>query len=73
MVSAWMENGDIVSFMRATPDQNPFTLVGIPHFVSDIADSIGDGQLKDVTNGLQYLHRHDFVHGDLKGVSGHIH
>jgi serine/threonine protein kinase len=23
----------------------------------------------DVTNGLQYLHQHDFVHGDLKGVS----
>ena len=25
-------------------------------------------QLVDVTNGLQYLHDHDFVHGDLKGV-----
>ena len=22
----------------------------------------------DVTNGLEYLHQHDFVHGDLKGV-----
>ena len=22
----------------------------------------------DVTNGLQYLHQHDVVHGDLKGV-----
>ena len=25
-------------------------------------------QLVDVANGLQYLHQHDFVHGDLKGV-----
>ena len=25
-------------------------------------------QLVDVTTGLQYLHDHDFVHGDLKGV-----
>ena len=22
----------------------------------------------DVTSGLEYLHQHDFVHGDLKGV-----
>ena len=25
----------------------------------------------DVTKGLQYLHDHDFVHGDLKGVKNH--
>lgn len=26
----------------------------------------------DATNGLQYLHQCDFVHGDIKGVSGHL-
>ena len=29
MVSTWMENGNIMSFIRANPDQNPFNLVGI--------------------------------------------
>ena len=26
----------------------------------------------DVTSGLEYLHQHDFVHGDLKGVSASL-
>ncbi|KAF9781132.1 kinase-like domain-containing protein [Thelephora terrestris] len=51
IVSVRVENGDIASFMRANPDQNPFTL------------------LVDVTNGLQYLHEHDFVHGNLRGAN----
>ncbi|KAF9781243.1 kinase-like domain-containing protein [Thelephora terrestris] len=51
MVSPLIENGNIMSFIKANPDQNPFNL------------------LVDVTNGLQYLHRHDFVHGDLKGAN----
>ena len=41
MVSVWMENGNILNFMKATPDQNPFPLVGIPHFESGIAHPIG--------------------------------
>lgn len=28
-VSPWMENGNIMSFTRTTPDQNPFSLVGV--------------------------------------------
>ena len=27
-------------------------------------------KIYDVTNGLNYLHTHDVIHGDLKGVSG---
>lgn len=27
VVSAWMENGNIMNFMKVTPDQNPFSLV----------------------------------------------
>ena len=33
MVSAWMENGDIMRFLRTTPNQNPFTLVGTSHLL----------------------------------------
>ena len=33
MVSVWMENGSITDFMKTTPDQNPFSLVGISRFV----------------------------------------
>lgn len=51
MVSAWMENGNIMSFLKANPTHNPFYL------------------LVDVAKGLQYLHQHDFVHGDLKGAN----
>jgi len=32
MVSVWMENGDITSFMKTSPDQNPFSLVGVSRF-----------------------------------------
>ena len=27
------------------------------------------GQLIDVVTGLEYVHGHDIIHGDLKGVS----
>ena len=38
MVSAWMENGDVMSFTKATPDQNPFSLVGVTNLVCGVAD-----------------------------------
>ena len=39
VVSAWMENGNIMSFIKVTPDQNPFTLVGISCPAPDLADT----------------------------------
>ena len=38
MVSVWMENGNIMSFLKKNPDQNPFSLVRILHFVFDNID-----------------------------------
>ncbi|KAF9646422.1 hypothetical protein BDM02DRAFT_3021911 [Thelephora ganbajun] len=54
MVSEWMPNGDIMSFIAHNPNQNLFPL------------------LIDTAVGLQYLHRNDFVHGNLKGVMKQI-
>jgi len=51
MVSPWMENGNIMDFLKNRLEQNPFNLL------------IGVGK------GLQFLHDHDFVHGDLKGAN----
>ena len=39
MVSTWMENGNITSFIQANPAQNPFNFVGTPCFASDLTDS----------------------------------
>ena len=42
MVSTWMENGDIMKFLKTTPNQNPFSLVGTSHLVfgnTDLWDS----------------------------------
>jgi len=51
MVSGWVPNGDVMSFIAHNPNRNPFPL------------------LIDIAVGLQYLHRNDFVHGNLKGVN----
>ncbi|KAF9647772.1 kinase-like protein [Thelephora ganbajun] len=51
LVSKWMNNGNINSFVRNRGDVNRAQL------------------LVDVAHGLQYLHRLNFVHGDLKGVN----
>ncbi|KAF9256483.1 kinase-like protein, partial [Marasmius fiardii PR-910] len=53
LISPWMENGNLVQYVKSTPrtDIEHYTLV------------------YDVTNGLRYLHEREFVHGDLKGVN----
>jgi serine/threonine protein kinase len=62
-----MENGNLVGYLEENP------LVPRKPFVSIIQSS----QLKetdlyvkicDVVKGLEYLHRENIVHGDLKGV-----
>jgi serine/threonine protein kinase len=63
-----MVNGNIVEFVRAHPNHNRLRLVSggsgsiLPSYQLF-------GQLAGVATGLEYLHEHDIIHGDLKGVS----
>ncbi|KAJ7588216.1 kinase-like domain-containing protein [Mycena floridula] len=53
MVSPWMENGNIVDFLKTVPSGsvNRYAL------------------LSDVANGIEYLHNQSIIHGDLKGLN----
>ncbi|KAF9255254.1 hypothetical protein L218DRAFT_1036269 [Marasmius fiardii PR-910] len=57
LVSPWMEQGNLVTFLETTPREE----VDLYLLVYDVA------------SGLAYLHRMKVVHGDLKGVSTTLH
>jgi serine/threonine protein kinase len=69
MVSEWMPNGDIQNYVRKNPEADRIQLVGrIVFFVAFRGFLHRAPQLLDICHGLQVLHTHDIVHGDLKGV-----
>ena len=39
MVSPWMENGNIIAFLKNNPGQNPFNLVGAYEFLESLTGS----------------------------------
>ncbi|KAJ8083210.1 hypothetical protein PM082_009082 [Marasmius tenuissimus] len=53
LVSPWMENGNLVQYLRATRKED------VDHLAL----------VYDVATGLAYLHSRKVVHGDLKGVN----
>ncbi|KAK7037716.1 hypothetical protein VNI00_010942 [Paramarasmius palmivorus] len=53
LVSPWMENGNLVEFLRSQP-RNAVNRVQL---------------MRDITSGLAHLHALKIIHGDLKGVS----
>ena len=63
-----MENGNIMEFVKAHRDHNRLRLVS-EGSVTNFYHIDDFGQLVDTVTGLEYLHEHDIVHGDLKGVS----
>jgi serine/threonine protein kinase len=75
MVSRWMENGNLLEYLnryQAFVDRLDLVSVdsyyGRPrmlHFTSADRDRL---QLRGVIRGLNYLHKHQVVHGDLKSV-----
>ena len=67
LVSEWMDNGDITSFVIRHRDVNRVQLVSCHvHVCGNRYDRFP--KLIDVAHGLEYLHGLNFVHGDLKGV-----
>jgi len=68
MVSEWMENGNIVEFLRNDRHANGTELVRCrPISAGPLLTRI---QLVGAVSGLMYMHRLRLVHGDLKGVPG---
>ena len=68
MISEWMDHGNINEFAKRQKGVNPVQLASpgfIPHECENRSPII---QLVDATNGLEYMHSLDMVHGDLKGV-----
>ena len=67
LVSEWMDNGNINQFIQNHGEVNRVQLVSYyVHFHRDWYDRFP--KLVDVGHGLEYLHRLNVVHGDLKGV-----
>ncbi|KAJ7588097.1 kinase-like domain-containing protein, partial [Mycena floridula] len=53
LVSPWMENGNIVEFLRKAPAGS------VKHH----------SLISDIACGMEYLHKSSIVHGDLKGLN----
>ncbi|KAJ7802914.1 kinase-like domain-containing protein, partial [Mycena leptocephala] len=56
LVSPWMENGNIMKFLEITQPATGLRL----------------SLILDVALGLQYLHKENAIHGDLKAVLIHV-
>ena len=69
MGSEWMENGNIIEFIKAHEDANRLELVRFSLLPPTSPYTYHLFQLKDVACGLEYMHGKGMIHGDLKGVS----
>lgn len=70
IVSEWMPNGDIRHHVGEHPEVDRIQLVCHTVFFVVLHEFLlaSVAQLLDICHGLQVLHTHDIVHGDLKGV-----
>ena len=68
LISNWMSGGDLLAYIKKSPDADRLKLVGVPPVV--VILYLHHYQLSDVAKGLHYLHSCNVIHGDLKGVCG---
>ena len=66
LISKWMPNGDLTEYIEKHPNTDRLALVSVS-LVSRMVRLLSH-KLRDVTDGLYYLHSRNVVHGDLKGV-----
>ena len=65
-----MENGTVVQFLdKCMPDIKRVLLVSICMKSYHCMRNKWILQCLDVADGVEYLHRENIIHGDLKGVS----
>jgi serine/threonine protein kinase len=70
MVSPWMAQGNIVEYLKRSPNSNRFQLVSEGRTLVCIMLNIGFcEQVSEIASGLSYLHSMEVIHGDLRGVS----
>jgi serine/threonine protein kinase len=67
VVSEWMPGGDLTEYIKTHPDTDRLGLVGVLPPVPNVMLT-PPRKLRDITDGLHYLHSRHVVHGDLKGV-----
>jgi serine/threonine protein kinase len=73
IVTPWIENGDVMSYLRHISRLNrredkPLLVCLLPR-VSPFQILMEYSQIADTVSGLKYLHGMDIVHADLRGVS----
>ena len=61
-----MPGGDLTEYIKKCPSTDRLGLVGIP--LPPWMTHLPPRKLRDITDGLYYLHSRNVVHGDLKGV-----
>ena len=66
MISEMMMNGNIKDYISKNAANRLQLVQEPPSFTTDAL--IYFSQLSQVAMGLRYLHEHEIVHGDLKGV-----
>jgi serine/threonine protein kinase len=68
VVSSWIENGNILEYTRKNPEVNRLHLVtpSVGVLLGKLRTIIL--QLAGVASGLEYLHRVNLVHGNIRGV-----
>lgn len=67
LVSEWMSGGDLTDYIEQYPNTNRLGLVGDPPY--RLVIHLSSSQLREIAEGLNYLHHCNIIHGDLKGVS----
>ena len=66
LISDWMSGGDLTGYINQHPGVDRLGLVGFS--LLRPSEVLTRHQLDDIVEGLHYLHSHNVVHGDLKGV-----
>lgn len=68
LVSKWMPNGSITAFLLAHPDARRVDLVCDIACYVILSISRLTNKLRNIVDGLRYMHSLSVIHGDLKAV-----